>query len=626
MFHIEDHRANEAQFAKQFFDLASAVSGPSPPTSSQLLNSLDVIVKSLPPLDAAQVYVDLAIVSSRNREDALMFLGFAESVISQSSSATDSLNDPSSLHSVILRLREVVSAMPEAPSEYLPTMQHALDAGLGSRVRLREGRRSEAIAVLTKALLTHLASSSSAVRAQAVAHEHACMVALVEALGPDPAAGYLGVLFAQLRTLESPYGEDLADPTSAGALALIPRHPAALLARLVCDARALAPLISVAQTLHMDLVQVVVRACCPLLFLPHLTSGTTSSPYPQLITAPYAGSTVRVLNTHEQSRAPSAEASDPSAAVITHDILQHLNKALRELCAEACAIEFTPGFRSLALASPAVTDALASTASLAYLVLSGLADADRRCTYANICNIMRIHASLVLGPPASLALRTSWEAAVAYHIGELGLVSLLDLEHSFLRASLPPPRVLGFILSPFLSTLPEDSHFTQFVVRHCDETIAFAMWDGLKGSPSPTPLVPSLMKNAIASARSSFLSEYSVIDTSTMTITLPALLEAHKSSLFASNCTDADIIAYVLKAIPAGSVMYLRLSNSSFRVRFEASVASRAFGLVYLPDTHSELQVRASRSATMSSISMSPRPNRFCTTSLITSSFLSLFA
>ena len=109
------------------------------------------------------------------------------------------------------------------------------------------------------------------------------------------------------------------------------------------------------------------------------------------------------------------------------------------------------------------------------MTLNGLNDIEKVCVYSNICNSLRLHACIILGPPDSAVEIVKWSQREAYTIAELGPVSLFDLENSFLRAPLHASEFLAVDVSSFVRKFEESDDAYQFLPRHCDEAVVFAL-------------------------------------------------------------------------------------------------------------------------------------------------------
>ena len=80
--------------------------------------------------------------------------------------------------------------------------------------------------------------------------------------------------------------------------------------------------------------------------------------------------------------------------------------------------------------------------SLRSYKLEALSDIERFCLYSNTCNLLRIIGCIELGPPQNACEWFSWSQSVCMPLGELGMVSLFDLEYKYLRASMSNRPVL----------------------------------------------------------------------------------------------------------------------------------------------------------------------------------------
>ena len=116
------------------------------------------------------------------------------------------------------------------------------------------------------------------------------------------------------------------------------------------------------------------------------------------------------------------------------------------------------------------------------------------------------HTCIVLGPPDSSVEIVMWSQQVASTLAELGPVSLFDLESSFLGAPLHTRKFLAVNAGGFVRKVEESSDAYQFLPRHCDGAVVFALWNGVLSSPTPLPLQPATMKNTLQRARSNILS------------------------------------------------------------------------------------------------------------------------
>ena len=73
MFHIDDSRSQETRFAKQFCDLSAAMTSDKDDTRASVHNSMANVLQSLSPLATVQVYLDLAVASSKTQADSARF-------------------------------------------------------------------------------------------------------------------------------------------------------------------------------------------------------------------------------------------------------------------------------------------------------------------------------------------------------------------------------------------------------------------------------------------------------------------------------------------------------------------------------------------------------------------------
>jgi hypothetical protein len=65
------------------------------------------------------------------------------------------------------------------------------------------------------------------------------------------------------------------------------------------------------------------------------------------------------------------------------------------------------------------------------LELGLLSEMERFCAFANIVNVLRVHAAIEAGLPQTSARWLAWTRAIHYHVGSLGVVSSFNLEHQY---------------------------------------------------------------------------------------------------------------------------------------------------------------------------------------------------
>jgi len=198
---------------------------------------------------------------------------------------------------------------------------------------------------------------------------------------------------------------------------------------------------------------------------------------------------------------------------------------------------------------------------------ASLSDVEKLCTYSNVVNIMRLHACIELGPPECAGEWVHFSKSVRYSLGQLGCISLFDLEFSYLRAKLPVPTMFGGALKHFIEHIEESDPCSEFVVTMKEPSIQFGIWAGWASSPSPAPLLPITYQGTLQTAKTLYLL-HQVHVKRREGVFLPRLVQWYAQDFLTNQATNekvhaSDIISYVAANLPAGSSTHAYVVNAN---------------------------------------------------------------
>ena len=164
---------------------------------------------------------------------------------------------------------------------------------------------------------------------------------------------------------------------------------------------------------------------------------------------------------------------------------------------------------------------LDSAAELKRCYVEDLTEKERLAFYLNIYHLMITHAFLVLGPPDSKLKWKNYFSSQAYQFHD-ELVSLAELEHCIIRASMAPPKQL---LSRF--TIPK-SKYSSMALKTDDFRVNFALNCGSLSNPSKILIYrPKKLEEQLDTAARLYLQSVTCRRTSTgdLEIELPRICQ-----------------------------------------------------------------------------------------------------
>lgn len=332
--------------------------------------------------------------------------------------------------------------------------------------------------------------------------------------------------------------------------------------------------------------RILVQSCCYPVVLP-----ASQPPAP-----PHSHHTIMDLNVAMDEAAPplpapaDSERNASSVSALSHDLLARMCDILRQHGNRGeQAVQFSRATCAAVAAAPEFADITRRTSLLRQADFSLLADAERLCSFSNVVNLLRLHAMVVLGPPRASLEWVSWSRSVGYSLGTLGLVSLFDLEHTFLRPTLHIPRMFNGCLRYFCRRLPKGHPWHSQAVQLIEPNIAYAVWFGGASAPAPVPLLPATYRSTLQNARTHYLLKNVVLTTSSVPgegsqLVLPQMLQWFRSDFVEQlepleGLGDTPLLNYLKEALPAGSRIHSVATNAD-----ASEVAFSAFSWAPLCD------------------------------------------
>ena len=589
MFNIENDMSQDAMFAQQLSDMAGALG-----QGIDISHQIDALKKTLDDVATVHICIDLAVTAARNRKGCDLCLDLATAAVEAERSGSVAVH---MLMPFILKLKGSVSVVGNPLSSLILDHDRPMDAETIKAVLTDEGDRTSAYdALMTAAAevgdansrarsssLTGRAKKTASIKNIKTSAEHAMAsfraafsksrVKTDEAKAGDSAGyRYLDVLFSQLEILEQANGisslQENLDGASLNPLRHLRQAPVEALAELIFSKNIKYDMAEkAASQLNLDLVEIIVRGACAPLELPEATledrsvdrSGTKAVEATNGAT-PAVRSPLNVL----------ADATDRAAAPIlgtnpceiSYEVLQQFCTLLSQHSSDGQYVAFTAGLSEKVLQSAEYAQLRLSASALSTANFANMLDIDRLCCYSNIVNIMRLHACVVLGPPQSAAEWVKWSKSVAYSLGGLGILSLFELEFSYLRASMPAPAMFDGALKCFVDAIPDSDPRSEFVVRTKEPSLQYGIWHGWASSPTPVPLQPGTYQGTLQNAKTLYLLQEIEVKRRGE-VFLPRLVEWFARDFFSERTTPADIFEHVAANLPAGSSTHAYVLNAS---------------------------------------------------------------
>lgn len=581
MFSIDNSTSKDAMFGQDLADIAAQLS------QGAEADDISAVLDRLPPLAALQCCVDLAVTSASSRKACLQLLEKASALLDKVKAGPLTGNEDTTsilaLGPVLVQLKSGLDDAASSLSSLVSTQRRPLDPQACRLGRELEDKRRVAHQMLTEALQQERGPGAGGSKRSAGVVE----TAMKELGRPAEAAGggeeeapYVRELFSQLTLLaqadEEAGGGGSTSQTGSTVLDALREGPVETVARLVFE-RDLSPFKAerITDQLQLDLTRILVQSSCGQVPLPTPPQGRPSA------------STVD-LSAAADGPPDGTDVGTVGLPQFTHDLLARMIALLRQ---HANRVEQAVHF------SPATCEAVRSSAEFAAVAglvtalraadFALLADAERFCVYANLVNLLRLHATVVIGPPRASMEWASWSQTVGYSLGTLGLVNLFDLEHVFLRRSLHIPGMFNGCLGYFCRQLPPDHTLHSQTVQLAEPDVAFAVWFGGAGAPAPVPLLPATYRSALQHARTHYLMKNVVLSTAGgegSQLVLPQLLRWFRADLVSQpepldGLGDTPLLNYLRVALPAGSRTHSVATNTD-----ASEVAFSAFSWAPLCD------------------------------------------
>lgn len=580
MFNIDNDVSRDARFSQQLSDTATALSEGG--DAAKLIDNL--AAENLETTAFIHICVDLALTAASNQASCDQLLSRAAALIEANNDATVGRTVTPLIH----KLRNSMSVVQTSLRDLITSHERPVDTeSIKAAERDAEDRRiaynevMAAVALAEPLAATRTARSASVTeRAHRVASLKSLQTTAIAAMhtareaftprgigGGDGASAdktqYLNALLSQLETLEQASSsgnvDASAETSSVNPLRHLNESPIQIVSRLIFDGMDLVSAREAAAKLHLDLTHVIVRSTCSPLEIkePGHFPARVATTDPGAMSADTAG---HALNMGVNSWDTPLTAN---ACTITHDILQGICTILMQFQGAA---QFVPLNGTVIRSVRQLKDFQRIEQSLSQLDAIDyhlLTDAERLCVYSNLVNIMRLHGSIIFGPVQSAVQWVHWSKSIKYSLGALGVVSLFDLEFSYLRGALPTPQLFDGALRYLVDDIGENDSRRKFVVTVKEPSLQFGIWSGHASSPSPTPLLPSSYQGVLQNAKTLYFVQHVQVKRGGVVL-MPRLVQWYLADFLDRDARDAaSIRSFVAANLPAGSVTHAYVTNAT---------------------------------------------------------------
>ncbi|XP_033125838.1 zinc finger FYVE domain-containing protein 26-like isoform X2 [Anneissia japonica] len=315
---------------------------------------------------------------------------------------------------------------------------------------------------------------------------------------------------------------------------------------------------TIASSLKLDLVDVMVKSCCPIIALdspPVVKSRTTDGKI--------------VLNVGQQW---SQQPRHPG--VVVKELLSRLIRLMKNhIGSSNVAGVFDMGGAFLASGMPEWFEISAATCELQVVDLDLLlTNDDKICFFTNLLNLLLVHAAIEhiqgqmkmnisptnhtkhesLGCKSSLKDwnvqepgscssstldRLLYYSNIAYKVGQIGVISAFDLRFSVLHNDLPAPALLGPILKQLQSGLGKCLPWQSYVPGP-ESRLLFVIANSCFSSPILQVLEEDNLNMQLTDAMRAYLDYHVSVDHDKMQITIPQQLAWFRKDFTGKNLQE----------------------------------------------------------------------------------------
>lgn len=190
-------------------------------------------------------------------------------------------------------------------------------------------------------------------------------------------------------------------------------------------------------------------------------------------------------------------------------------------------------------------DFVTRAGELQLVQLARLENNERLCFFLNVYNMLILHAVIIRGPPSGGVARTSLYSSCKYLLGDIGVVSSVDLEHMYLRGATSRPSIP--LASMFIPKLSERDPKSGFSVAP-EPRVSFALCCGARSSPPLIIYYPEIIEEQLEKMTKYFLEQTIRLDVEKLY--LPRVLDWYKHDFSFKSWTVSvpeQLISYVAR-------------------------------------------------------------------------------